>query len=111
MSHTIIFITPAYERRLSLVEDFILASTENSLSALEKFLDEHDSVLDFLKLNPTTAGPHPQTGDQSWPFGDGRYRLFFKLVGERIYLLDLIDNRMSNPQVYPENLLPTYDED
>ncbi len=41
--------------------------------AMDTFLTDHDYVLDFLKDNPTTPAPHPQTGDQSWPFGDGRY--------------------------------------
>ena len=111
MSLPKILITLAYERRLSLVEDFILMSTENSISTLEKFYDEHDRVLEFLRLNPMTAGPHSLTGDQSWPFGDGRYRLCYKFSGDKIYLLDLIDNRMSNPEIYPENSIPTYEEE
>jgi hypothetical protein len=67
--------------------------------------------LEFLKENPATPALHPQTGDQSWPFGEGRYRLFFKITAEKIYLLDLIDNRMSNLKIYPSNSITTYHED
>jgi hypothetical protein len=67
--------------------------------------------LEFLKGNPPTPALHPQTGDLSWPFGDGRYRLFFRFTGNNIELLDLIDNRMSNLKIYPNNKLPTYNED
>jgi len=82
-----------------------------SILALEVFLTAHDQVLEFLKQNPTTPATDPLTGDQSWPFGDGRYRLFFKFNNKDIELLDLIDNRMSNLKIYPNNILPTYDED
>ncbi len=104
-------LTSPYQKKLEEIEDFILESSESNFSALESFLDAHDNVLEFLKENPTTPAPHPQTGDQSWPFGDGRYRLFFKYDGKNIHLLDLIDNRMSNLKVYPNNTMPTYNED
>lgn len=106
-----VFLTPVYENRLREIEDFIFTSTDKNILYVEKFLEEHDQVLEFLKENPNTPAPHPQTGDQSWPFGNGRYRLFFKIVGSSIYLLDIIDNRMSNQKIYPNNRLPTYNED
>lgn len=111
MSKPKIKLTSSYQKKLVEVEDFIWESSEKSINALDEFLTVHDSILEFLKDNPKTPALHPQTGDQSWPFGDGRYRLFFKYNGKDIELLDLIDNRMSNFKVYPNNSLPTYDED
>ena len=106
-----IIITEAYQKRLTEIEDFTWETSERSIAVLDAFLSAHDSVLKFLKGNPTTPASHPQTGDQSWPFGDGRYRLFFKYDGKNILLLDLIDNRMSNLTIYPNNTLPTYAEE
>lgn len=110
-----IFFTSAYEARLREIEDFIFESTQ-SLETVGRFLDEHDRVLLFLSQNSETPAPHPNTGDQSWVFGDGRYRLFFKAVTNAdrevtIYLLHLIDNRQANLEVYPGNSMPTFDED
>ena len=106
-----IILSNAYQKRLTEIEDFIWESSEKSVHAVEVFLVAHDRVLEFLKDNPTTPAPHPHKGDQSWPFGDGRYRLFFKFNDKDIEVLDLIDNRMSNLKVYPNNILPTYHED
>lgn len=111
MSYSRIVLSDAYQKRLEEIEDFIWESSGKNILALEAFLNSHDSILEFLKQNPKTPAPHSQTGDQSWLFGDGRYRLFFKFNGEDIILLDLIDNRMSNLKIYPNNVLPTYDED
>lgn len=111
MAKSKIIITSPYESKLADIEDFVWKSSEKNIEVLEAFLTSHDEILEFLKSNPTTPAVHPQTGDQSWPFGDGRYRLFFKYDGKNINLLDLIDNRMSNLKVYPNNSLPTYDEE
>jgi hypothetical protein len=106
-----VILSDTYQRRLAEIENFIWESSGKSILALEVFLTAHDQVLEFLKKNPKTPATHPQTGDQSWPFGDGRYRLFFKFNNANIELLDLIDNRMSNLKIYPNNVLPTYDVD
>ena len=111
MTRPKIILSDTYKKRLGEIEDFIFESSENNYSAVEKFLDDHDRTLEFIKDNPTTPAPHPQTGDQSWPFGDGRYRLFFKVRGLSIDLLDLIDNRMANLKIYPNNSMPSYSED
>lgn len=111
MSDYKIIFTKVYEQQLSEIENFIFISSEGNISFVEKFLDDHEDALLFLKQNPTTPAPHPHTGDQSWPFSDGRYRLFFKITAGRIYLLDLIDNRMVNLKVYPNNKMPTFNED
>jgi hypothetical protein len=111
MSDVKIILSATYQKRLGEIEDFIWESSGESILPLEAFLSSHDSILEFLKLNPTTPVYHPQTGDQSWPFSDGRYRLFFKFNGKEIELLDLIDNRMSNLKIYPGNVLPTYSEE
>ncbi len=111
MSKFQIVLTDTYEIRLSEIEDFIFESSHENLTQVEKFINDHHRVLEFLKENSNTPAPHPQTGDQSWPFGDGRYRLFFKVRDTKIYLLDLIDNRMSNLKIYPHNQLPTYKAD
>jgi len=103
-----------YESTLSRIEDHIFTTT-GSLELVEKFLDDHDQILIFLGQNPKTSAVHPVTGDQSWLFGDGRYRLFFKSVDAEgsttIYLIDLIDNRELNLQIYPGNRIPTYEEE
>ncbi len=111
MSKPIIILSDAYQKRLGEIEDYVWESSGKNFLALENFLTAHEKVLEFLKKNPTTPTRHPQTGDQSWPFGDGRYRLFLKYNGSDIFLLDLIDNRMSNSRIYSNNVLPTYDED
>ncbi|MBI4405165.1 MAG: hypothetical protein HY537_13470 [Deltaproteobacteria bacterium] len=107
-------LTDNYNAALERIEDHILLTT-GSLEHVEKFLAEHDRALTFIGQNPNTAAVHPVTGDQSWIFGDGRYRLFFKCVtrsGEPIvFLIHLIDNREANLDVYPANKIPTYEEE
>ena len=106
--------TKNYNSALERIEDFIFSSA-SSLEQVSQFLDEHDRVLTFLQQNPKTPAIHPVTGDQSWVFSDGRYRLFFRAVESSseltIYLLHLIDNREANIDVYPGNKIPTYDEE
>lgn len=108
------FVTEHYQSRLTAIEDFIFGSTQD-IGQVERFYDEHDRALEFIGANPETPGIHPATGDQSWPFDDGRYRLFFKAVRKQrtmtIYLTHLIDNRQANLTIYPGNSLPTYHEE
>lgn len=108
------FVTKQYLKSLSEIEDFIWEQT-NKLKCIESFLQDHDRVRLFIEQNPYTPAPNPQTGDQSWFFANGRYRVFFKSIEKenifKIYFLDLIDNRMLNQKIYPENSLPTYDVD
>ncbi|MBC75102.1 MAG: hypothetical protein CME64_03730 [Halobacteriovoraceae bacterium] len=108
---TKLLTTKAYVERLLEIQNFIYEQTE-SIELVQKFHDEHDRVKEFIKQNPTTPAPHPSTGDQSWPFSNGRYRVFMKTVIKEeqtiVYLLDLIDNRMLNHRVYPDNSIPTY---
>ncbi len=100
--------TKLYLKSLTEIEDFIFESTKD-IKQVESFIDAHDKVVQFIKQNPTTPAPHPKTGDQSWPFASGRYRVFFKVTKkQRIYLLDVIDNRMLNKDIYPNNSMPTY---
>lgn len=108
------FLTKAYEKDLEEIEEFIFLSTEE-IKYVKQFLDEHDRVLKFLEHNLHTPAVHPITGDQSWVFGEGRYRLFFKTVKYKedynIYLTHLIDNRRLNQEIYPSNTIPTYEEE
>jgi hypothetical protein len=109
------FLTEAYGQSLSAIEDHIFTTTAN-IEQVARFIDEHDRVLTFIAHNPKTPAAHPVTGDQSWVFGDGRYRLFFKLVPHStedttVYLTHIIDNRQANLEVYPNNTMPTYPED
>jgi len=108
------FFTNQYGRALGAIEDFIFATT-NSIEQVIHFLDEHDDVLEFIAQNPETPVVHPATGDQSWIFCDGRYRVFFCYVakGESIdiFLTDIIDNRQANLHVYSKNSIPTYSEE
>lgn len=101
--------TKQYLKSLTAIEDFIFQETQN-IKVLESFLSEHERVQQFIEQNPDTPAPHPNTGDQSWPFGNGRYRVFFKVVPNQktIYFLDIIDNRMLNKSTYPNNSMPTY---
>lgn len=103
-----------YNKQLEHIENYIFESTEN-IGNVNEFLDQHDKVLLFIEQNPKTAAVHPTTGDQSWPFGNGRYRVFFKCVFNQselaVYLTDLIDNKELNPNIYPGNSIPTYDEE
>lgn len=108
-----ILTTDEYVNGLLEIQAFIYDQT-NSLAEVKKFHSEHDRVKEFIKQNPGTPAPHPSTGTQSWPFGNGRYRLFFKVVKNTetiIHLLDVIDNRMLNKGVYPNNSMPTYEVD
>ncbi len=106
--------TENYNAALERIEDHIFSSTD-SIETIEKFLEEHDRVLTFISQNPKTPAVHPVTGDQSWNFGDGRYRLFFKCIKKGselfVYLTHLIDNKEANTDVYPTNKIPTYDEE
>ncbi|RZF20648.1 hypothetical protein DAY19_11730 [Halobacteriovorax vibrionivorans] len=104
-------VTANYLKSLTEIEDYIF-NLNNLVYDVEQFHSEHDRVKDFIKQNPTTPAPHPLTGDQSWPFANGRYRIFFKFLTTKnsklIYLLDIIDNRMLNDKYYPHNSIPTY---
>ncbi len=107
-------VTRQYEKKRIEIEDYIF-SINQKISDVHQFLDEHDRVLKFIENNPETPAIHPVTGDQSWPFGNGHYRLFFRVVNLKkafqIFLLDIIDNKQLNLKVYPENKIPTYTED
>ncbi|MCX6109376.1 MAG: hypothetical protein NTZ90_07210 [Proteobacteria bacterium] len=109
---TRIVLTDAYNDALSRIEDFIFGVAED-MAALENFWRFHDDALRFIADNPKTPAAHPATGDQSWPFGDGRYRVFFKHVAAQsvVYMTHIIDNRQVNLEIYPGNSLPTYDAD
>lgn len=108
------FFTENYNSALERIEDHIFSTTQ-SLDQVSRFLDEHDQVLLFIESNPNTPTMHSLTGDQTWLFGDGRYRIFFKTAlrkdGIHIYLTHLIDNRQANIDFYPDNKIPTYDEE
>ena len=90
-------------------------SAGQSLHLVASFLDEHDEALQFIAENPHTPAVHPVTGDQSWNFSDGRYRIFFRCVEvaseTTVYLLHVIDKKESNLDIYPGNKIPTYDEE
>jgi hypothetical protein len=105
--------SPQYESALRKIEDHIFESNQD-LQNLVDFLEEHDRILKFIETNPQTPAIHPVTGDQSWVFSDGRYRMFFRVDQRRpmtINLIDLIDNREANLHLYPEHKIPTYTED
>lgn len=83
MTEPKIILTNSYQKRLGEIEDYIWDSSGKSLVSIEAFLSAHDLALEFLKKNPSTPPLHPQTGDRSWPFGEGRYRLFFQIQFKR----------------------------
>lgn len=45
------------------------------------------------------------TKNYSWPFMNGRYRIFYLYFRdtEKIYLIDIIDNRMLNKKYFPDS--------
>jgi hypothetical protein len=107
-------ISPNYEAALARIEDYVFDATD-SIDAVERFTHEHEKALQFICENPKTPAVHPVTGDQSWNFGDGRYRMFFRCIGDDkdmiLFLTHIIDNKEINPDVYPNNKIPTYDEE
>lgn len=105
-------LTDAYDDTLTNIEDFIFGCADD-MASLQVFWMAHDDALRFIAENPSTPAIHPTTGDQSWPFGDGRYRVFFKYVASKkiVYMTHIIDNRQANLEIYPGNSLPTYNED
>ena len=107
-----IMLTDAYENALGRVEDFIFATTGDE-KILEIFWRNHDNALRFIAENPQTPATHPATGDQSWPFGEGHYRVFFKhiITQKLVYMTHVIDNRQANLEIYPGNSMPTYGEE
>ena len=113
MTDTKIVFTEPYENALFCIEDFLYSSSEDK-QIVDLFWTDHDQVLKFISENPTTPAVHPATGDQTWPFADGRYRLFFKVIRDTkdstIYLTHIIDNRQANLSIYPGNKMPTFDE-
>lgn len=108
------FFSRQYDSALRKIEDFIFAQS-GSPADIEAFLGELDKAFVFLGQNPGAAAVNSATGDQSWPFSGGRYRIFFVAVtgGDtvQIFLTDIIDNRQANLHVYPGNSIPTYDEE
>ena len=72
-------ISKNYESNLSRIEDYIFSSTK-ILASVKSFLEAHDKALLFLSENSNAPAIHPETQEQSWNFGNGRYRLFFKRV-------------------------------
>ena len=108
------YFSKNYEKSLSVIEDFIFETTQN-IKHIENFLNEHDETLNFIAQNPSTPAIHTTTGDQSWIFREGRYRIFFKVISApnevKIYLTHIIDNRQANFKIYPNNSLPTYYEE
>lgn len=111
MNEIQIVATKAYLDRLTEIEDFIYLSSPHKIIAVEKFLEAHVEVLEFIRNNPDTAPIHQFTQDQSWPFIDGIYRIFFKRIETTIYLIDLKDNRAKNIEFYPSHKLISFDED
>lgn len=109
-----VIFTESFNRALEQIEDYIFEST-GELEHVSRFLDEMDRVVLFISHNPNTPAPHPVTGDQSWVMGDGRYRLFFKVVANTgeiaIFATHIIDNKQVNLEIYPNNTLPTYEEE
>lgn len=78
-------LSPQYEGRLRAIEDFIFLSI-GDIRLVDRFLDDHDEALKFIESNPNAAAIHPETGDRSWPFGSGRYRIFFLVAANQILL-------------------------
>lgn len=106
-----IILTRSYEKRLSEIEDFIFESSGQNLLKVENFIIDHDTVLKFIQKNPHTPPTHILTGDQTWPFSNGQFRIFFKITGDCIFLLDIIDNRRLNSKIYPGNKIETFESE
>jgi hypothetical protein len=112
---TSIFLTSAYKKRLTEIEDYIF-SIRNLISDVEAFDQEHRLILDFLSKNPNAPALHFLTGDRSWPSHTGRYRVFFNLTSDLnknhvIYMTDIIDNKQANLALFPSHEIPTFHEE
>ena len=110
-----IIFSDAYENDLSRIVEYLSIPPHN-VEAVNIFLREHDEFLQFISEHPFTPAQHPKTQKQSWPLGDGRYRVFFKAIqdkpeGVSIYLTHIIDNKQANLEVYPNNTITTYEEE
>lgn len=99
------------------IEDHIYNST-NDIQFVERFLDELDAAVTWIKSNVTTP-KEDNVGDRSWPFyrdgkGELRYRLKYLFVEPKpqtIFLKRIIDNREQNLDIYPAHRLDSYSAD
>ena len=99
-----------FEKSLSQIEDFIFSQRQR-VEDVERFLDQIEHVTEFVRNNPKTPALDPKTGDRSWPFGEGDYRLYFanqETNDEVIVLLSDVDaSKAANLDRYPEHeILP-----
>ena len=83
------------------------------ISDLEKFLNQFSSVIEFIRLNPFTPSTDHKTGDRTWPFNDGKYRLFYSVIERKehieVLLTDIDANQAANLDRFPEHQIS--DED
>jgi hypothetical protein len=85
-----------------------LRSVEQFDATLERFLD----TLEAMYKNPATGDTE---GVKSFPIGDGRYRVFYKISvlannDFLITLIDIDDNKQSNLDRFPDHLI-TFDDE
>lgn len=100
--------TDGFEKELRRIEDFIF-NVRGEITDVEKFLDELQAITIFIRSNPNTPSIDPKTGDHSWPFGDGKYRIFYTVLDDTVFLTDIIANKAANLDRYPEHKID--DED
>lgn len=100
------------------IEDHIFQSNNEDIQYVEKFLDQLDNAVLWVKANATTP-KEDDAGDRSWPFyrdnrGKLRYRLKYLIVEEKpatLFLKRIIDNKEQNLDLYPAHRLETYSAD
>ena len=98
--------TPSFEIALNLIENFIF-NTRKELSDLDKFLDQLSTVIEFIRNNPTTPNAEEKTGDRTWPFGEGKFRIFYLVSnttdGIEVLLTDIDANKAANLDRFPDH--------
>jgi hypothetical protein len=100
------------------IEDHTFHSNNEDIKYVDKFLDELDNAVIWIKANATTP-KEDDVGDRSWPFyrdgkGKLRYRLKYLMADTTpptIFLKRIIDNKEQNLDLYPAHRLDSYSAD
>lgn len=84
-------------------------SEEFALRSVDQFAKAVEGLIDTLEGMYQTANLEDACGEKSFPIKDGRYRVFYKISlmpnnNFEITLLDIDDNKQSNPNRFPSHL-------
>ncbi len=109
--------TPQFDADQTRIEDHVFESNDQRFEFVERFIDDLDSAVEWIRVNATTP-KDDEMGDRSWPFyrePQGRFRYRLKYVVESrasaIILKRIIDNREQNLDIYPSHKLDQFSGD